>query len=1566
VVRYFVFGHLAEGGGEVEFGPVALTLADEGRATYFEVFAPEDVDLALRRFEEIGAQTEPERSYARLCRSFNARDLEAVGDCYADDVEMIDRRAIGWEPLRGRAAVMEMFASSIETVPDVEARFEVLAGDDDKVAVRFGVYGHAADGGGEAEVVASVVMALRGDRQARAEIFSDDDEALRRYEELRAGPAPSSDSATPRELALAYDRALQARDWSAVKATFTPDLRVIDHRLVGWGELNGADAYVEVLAGGVALIPDLSVRVEFLASGSRAWLARNWYRGHMAEGGGEAEIATLSLSRIRGTQVEHFELFDETDVDSALERFEEIGAETEPERNYARICRAVNARDLEAIGDCYDDSFELIDRRALGWETVRGGAAMAALFASWIEAVPDVEARFEALASDDETMAARWGGYGHAADGGGEMEYSMYAAVTMRGERQVRAELFDDEAAALARREELSARPASPRDVLDRFVSTYNARDWDGVREVFAPDMRFSDRRLIGWGDREGRDAFVELLAGLVELVSDVRIDARPLAVGSRAGLVRFLSRGHMATGGGEFEVAMVVLSLVDDGRTTYFEIFDEGDADAALARFEEIGAQTEAERLRARANRRWNARDWDALAACYAEGYELIDRRSLNWEPQRGAAAVVDLMRSWVDVAPDLEVWFEELAGDDHNLAIRFGGRGHAAAEAGGGPMEYDVVMVAAAPDGLMMREEMFAPGDESAALARYEELRREQRPGLDEQRPAQSLAALDDRLIAAYNARDWDAMRALLAPDLRVIDHRPVGWGELEGPEAFIRVLAGAVELAPDLHMESTRIAVGKCAYVSRISNRGHLAEGGGEVELALVPLSLVADGCYTRIETFSPDDAAAALARFEEIGAATEPERAYARLARTVNARDWNAMGRCVTDDYEFIDHRALGWEPTHGVVGATEMFRSWSEIVPDAELRFETLAGNDDHAVLISAGHGHAATEAGGGAMEYVNVILVTIREGRISRSQFFGIDRRDAALDLLAELIDGPAGAPAGTHDRADRPVGPRQLIDGYVATMNAHDWAGMDDVFAPDLRVVDRRLLGWGELEGRDSFVEVLKGTVESAPDMRVDEDVEVLALGRSAAVGRYLNRGHLADGGGDFEIPILSVAVVENGRTSYFEIFEFEDCDGALARFEEIGAQNEAERVYARICRAWNGRDWDALASCFADDLEYIERRRMGWEIPDRRAYLEMFRSWREMVADAELRFELLGGDDRHAVVRVGGHGVAAPEMGGGELEYTVVSLVTIRDHQIERVEQFGVGDEDAALARLEELLSAVASKDDWAAPRAVMDRYRCAYNERDWAGLAEVFAPDLRFIDRRPVGWGELTGRDAFVDILVGTVSLAPDLTVSSALLGGGRSASIVHAVSRGHLEQGGGEVEIGIVVLTRLNTAGQIAYFEVWDDADSAKAFERFEEIGAQTESERVYARLARTANARDWEAVADCFCEDFSTLEHRVLGWEPLHGPQEVIDVYRSWVEMAPDMQLRFEWLGGDEDHIALRWGGQGHAAAATGGGAFEYHLVIVATIRDGGISETEHFDVGDETAALARLGELTGE
>ena len=204
----------------------------------------------------------------------------------------------------------------------------------------------------------------------------------------------------------------------------------------------------------------------------------------------------------------------------------------------------------------------------------------------------------------------------------------------------------------------------------------------------------------------------------------------------------------------------------------------------------------------------------------------------------------------------------------------------------------------------------------------------------------------------------------------------------------------------------------------------------------------------------------------------------------------------------------------------------------------------------------------------------------------------------------------------------------------------------------------------------------------------------------------------------------------------------------------------------------------------------------------------------------------------------------------------------------------------------------------------RQIMERYRDAYNERDWTALDEVFAPDIHWVDRRLVSWGEGSGRDALNEILRAQLDLAPDMTLTDAqMVASGQAAYLTRNIYRGHFRAAEEEVEIGLAILTCV-ADGQIAEFELFHDTSLADALARFEEIGAPTEPERVLARLCRSVNSRDWDAVADLYTEDFTSIDRRPLGWEPMRGGRAIADFYRSWVDVVPDLELRFTLLTGD--------------------------------------------------------------
>ena len=797
-----------------------------------------------------------------------------------------------------------------------------------------------------------------------------------------------------------------------VRDVFVSDLRFIDRRLVGWGELEG-DALVAFFEGGVELASDVRMVVEPLALGRRGGVFRTVARGHLAAGGGEMENVYVTLFLADTGRVIYGENI----------RRERRGGCARALRGDRRRDGGSSAPSLAsaepATGVTGRPSATATPRPTNWWTAARSAgsrsavpAGMVAMYRSWDEIAPDVELWFEALSSGDVDGTAHVSGRGHAVDGGGAMEYSVTAALTIRDGRLTRTEMFDvgEEPAALARVEELrritgspSERPTTARAVCST-ASPPRTTPATGTASANRSRRRCASS-TGGWSagvSSTGPRPCVEIFEGAIELAPDVQMVVEPLALGRQAVVFRTLAGGHLAVGGGEFTLDYATLIVLRGGRVAYVEQFNSGDAGLALARFEEVGAATESERLFARLCRFVNARDWNAVESCIADEFELADGRALGWEALRGAEAMVAIYRSWVEVAPDVDARFEALASDDHGIAVRFGGRGHAAD--GGGEFEYFSTSVSVVRDGRFTRTEMFEDGDEAAALARYEELRREQHAP----RPTAGPPELLERYVTAVNARDFDALRGVYAPDVRMVDRRLIGWGEREGADAIIETLRGTIALAADLHLEAERTAAGAGAGVVRQLWRGHFAEGGGPFEVEMLALAIVQDELYTRVEIFEGTEMDAALARFEEIGAQTEPERVVARVARLVNARDWDALGDCYAEDQEAVDRRVLAWEPLRGPGATVDMYRSWAEVAPDFEIRFETLAGDDERAVVRYGGYGHAAD--GGGAMEYVITSVVTVRDGREQHAELFGADEASSALARYEELRHSP-GAP---------------------------------------------------------------------------------------------------------------------------------------------------------------------------------------------------------------------------------------------------------------------------------------------------------------------------------------------------------------------------------------------------------------------------------------------------------------------------------------------------------------------------------------------------------------------------
>ena len=115
----------------------------------------------------------------------------------------------------------------------------------------------------------------------------------------------------------------------------------------------------------------------------------------------------------------------------------------------------------------------------------------------------------------------------------------------------------------------------------------------------------------------------------------------------------------------------------------------------------------------------------------------------------------------------------------------------------------------------------------------------------------------------------RDVHRVRAVLADDVLIEDHRPSRLGTIRGGDAYAASLAALWELAPDVRLDGV---VGPLLWDAHgcvgVSHTSGTFPAGGIFETDLAVLAIVDGGRITRLEYFDADDVSAAAVRFEAL--------------------------------------------------------------------------------------------------------------------------------------------------------------------------------------------------------------------------------------------------------------------------------------------------------------------------------------------------------------------------------------------------------------------------------------------------------------------------------------------------------------------------------------------------------------------------------------------------------------------------------------------------------------------------------------------------------------------------
>jgi hypothetical protein len=174
------------------------------------------------------------------------------------------------------------------------------------------------------------------------------------------------------------------------------------------------------------------------------------------------------------------------------------------------------------------------------------------------------------------------------------------------------------------------------------------------------------------------------------------------------------------------------------------------------------------------------------------------------------------------------------------------------------GGPWETArVVFYTLGYDGRFVRFELFDIDDLDAAITALRE------------HAGESASDLVERFIAAYNARDWNALEAVLDPDFELDDHRAIGWGQSEGvDEFFVRIRAGLGASRDARVSIATWLRRADDVVLFDMPMRGHIVDAGGDFELDRLVLARAAAGRIRRMELFDAQDRKSAISRFDEL--------------------------------------------------------------------------------------------------------------------------------------------------------------------------------------------------------------------------------------------------------------------------------------------------------------------------------------------------------------------------------------------------------------------------------------------------------------------------------------------------------------------------------------------------------------------------------------------------------------------------------------------------------------------------------------------------------------------------
>jgi class 3 adenylate cyclase/ketosteroid isomerase-like protein/tetratricopeptide (TPR) repeat protein len=1173
-----------------------------GRIDRWDVYGDGQHDAALARFRELAApRTGPvvENAASRVEREATVRianpDAGDLSELAAPDMRLDDRRSIvnlGHLDRSGQArnlTLMRQQGYEVGTPEVVAVRGERLC-----LSRRV-----ARTPAGDESPVLAVNELDEWGRWSSMTFFDADalDAALDELDERFAAGEGAEHEYTIRRTADAR-RATAAHDWAAVAALVGDDFTFRDHRPIGLPAADRA-AYVAAIVASAEQTPGVFMVGRTLEVHGNVTLSRTRRVGATREGL-EDDWEQIAVIRWAAGLLRDVDLYALEDATAARERFEELAARSlTPCVDNAQIRLVVRQQWLVLYADTdplalYADDCVLVDRRSsVNAGEIAGKEAVAASIQSGIDVFGSLDL-VPLAARGDRVTLYRWA---FVQDGG----FATTALTVVSSDEDLlttRIESFDESDLADAV-DLLETRHADFRgDALTWIERAWadaeralNHRDFDGFASLLAPDFTIVDHRHVG--SPMDRDAYLANLRVLTEQAPDsVFFFAQPHVQGdvmfTMARILGTTPDGNRS----DWSSVQVMVGDPETGRAMAVELFDDDQWDEAVARVRELlptepvataGDDTERALDRLDALERASSAPDNEAVRLIRRATELMDldrdaalglftadvrTESRETGTQRGTTRVDGL--GWGDVLASLVETYptghsmQSIATRGERLALT---RHEFDAD---GFVSRVLVLVEVSPTHLV--QGLFSYDDSDLARALVDLNERYRTIGGATPAVLDALAAID-----ALNRRDWDALTAVLDPDLVAIDHQPLGFEPTDRHGFITGWMGGLVAMMPDVVSVVAEIEGHASAVFLRIVTRGDTVDGG---EYGWDALCVGRFGTGARLEFFPVDrrdDARALLEAWSTGGRAGGPDNAAARAMvrwyRLSGSGDLAADALTAAEIAMVDRRRGVSLPMIEGRDAFNEAMGVTAEVFPEIDVR--PLAVRGERLALINV------IRSSDGFELSTLVLVECSAEGRIHRVAIFEESDLVAALAVL----DRRHRATAGNL----RPVEATQLAT--YAALNRRDWPAFSAALDDDLVIVDHRRLGFPPGRGAAALTGELQGLVAQVPDV-VAYVAAIRARGSAALVTTHQAGTAVVGGHATWDFHTV-VTVGPDARVATLEYFDDDRWDDAVARFESAAASRPpAAALGQRITDAFAARDWATIRSITSDDVHLVDRR--------------------------------------------------------------------------------------------------------------------------------------------------------------------------------------------------------------------------------------------------------------------------------------------------------------------------------------------------------------------------------------